>query len=243
MASEEKTASGPGPDGLDRQVPEVSVIIPARDEEESLPDVLRAVLEVGSAQEAEWEIIVVDDHSRDRTGEIARSPGVRVIPNRLSRGKGAALRTGFAASRGRYLVMMDADGSHRAEDIPALLEAARRAEGMAIGSRIYGGSQEYTRIRAFGNVLLTWWFGFLHGRYLSDALNGFKAFPREVFDGSSYSANGFEIEIELLVNTLRRHRPIVEVPSNELARRGGKSKSRVVIDGLRFFIRTLTELF
>lgn len=243
MATSEKEKSGIDLPGSEPNVYDVSVIIPARNEESSLPPVLRSVLRVREATNERWEIIVVDDNSRDRTAEVARILDVSVIANRLPRGKGSALRTGFEASRGSYLVMMDADGSHRADDIPVLLEAARRERAMVIGSRIYGGSQEYTRVRAFGNVILTWWFGFLHGRYLSDALNGFKVFPREIFDNFKYSATGFEIEIELLVKALKLGRPIVEVPSNELARSGGKSKSRVIIDGLRFFIRTVTELF
>lgn len=212
----------------------VSVVIPARDEEETLGLVLDDLLAVSVRMSRAVEVIVVDDHSRDRTAEVARRRGVRVVRNPERPGKGRALRTGFAAAGGEYIVMMDADYSHRPEDLPALLEPLEKGAGLVIGSRIMGGSEEYTRVRAMGNIIFTGLFGLLYGRYLSDALNGFKAFRREVIAGPPLSANGFDIEIELLRRALGRGLSIMEVPSHERARAAGQAKSRVVRHGFQF---------
>ena len=157
----------------------LSIVIPAKNEEASLPLVLD---EVGNALKqlpAPCEVIVVNDRSTDKTADVIKQYSfARLIDNPYNSGKGAALRAGFEAANGEYIAMMDADFSHNAMDLPALLQEARKHRGLVVGSRIYGGSEEYTRVRAFGNVILTWFFGFVHGRYLSDALNGFKVFHR-----------------------------------------------------------------
>ncbi len=141
------------------------------------------------------------------------------------------------------MAMMDADLSHNIAELAVLIEEVRRHQGLVVGSRITGGSDEYTRIRAFGNIVLTWFFGFVHGRYLSDALNGFKIFHRDVFRKFIYTSQNFEIEIELLVNALRLGRPITEYPSHERSRAGGRAKSLVVKHGILFAHRILWEKF
>lgn len=220
----------------------VSIVIPVRDEESAIGLVLEHVQKATSEIDGyEFEVIVVDDGSRDRGPEIARSYGARVIYNSPPHGKGAALRAGFAASTGGIIIMMDGDHSHRPEDLAAFLDALRRGASLVIGSRIFGGSDEYTAVRAFGNIGLTYVFGFLHGRYLSDALNGYKAFRREVFSSFEYTSLGFEIEIELLVNAMRLGGSIKEIPSHERQRAGGRSKSSVARHGSRFLARIIYE--
>ena len=139
--------------------------------------------------------------------------------------------------------MMDADYSHIATDLPKLLHEVRQHQGLVVGSRITGGSEEYTRVRALGNVMLTWCFGLFHGKYMTDALNGLKVFHRDVYRHFIYTADDFEIEIELLVNALRLGRPITEFPSHERSRSGGKLKSSVVKHGTLFLTRIIYERF
>ena len=220
----------------------VSIVIPIRDEEETIGLVLDTIRKATSEIEGyEFETIVVDDGSSDRGPEIARTYGASVVGNSAPHGKGAALRIGFAASTGAIIVMMDGDDSHRAEELGVFLDALKPGVSLVVGSRIFGGSEEYTPVRAFGNIVLTYLFGVLHGRYLSDALNGYKAFRREVFTGFKYTSVGFEIEVELLANALRSGGRIVEVPSHERARGGGRSKSRVARHGMRFLMRAIFE--
>lgn len=221
----------------------VSIVIPAKNEADSIGMVCTDLFKVISRlEDYVCEVICVDDHSTDRTAEIAASFGARVVPNRGPNGKGRALRAGFEAATGDIIVMMDADYSHRAEDLPVMLAPlASGAGGLVIGSRLMGGSDEFTRIRALGNLFLTAAFGLCHERYLTDALNGYKAFRRDVFGDFHYTSNSFEIEIELLVNALRKGYRLVEVSSHERERHGGEAKSRAIRHGTRFLWRILWE--
>jgi len=139
--------------------------------------------------------------------------------------------------------MMDADYSHRAEALPSFLHAMKGETGLVIASRVFGGSEEYTHVRALGNVFLSAAVGLSMGRYLSDALNGFKGFRRDVFSDFDYTSKSFEIEIEIIANALRKGYKVVEFGCNERARAGGEAKSRVVRHGTRFLFRIIGEGF
>ena len=226
-------------------MPSLSIVIPARNEEETLPMVLRDLNAViATLPDYQIETIVVDDRSTDRTAELAREYGARVVANPRRSGKGMALRAGFEAATGDILAMMDADYSHRAEELPLFLQAiAQDGVGLVIGSRVVGGSEEYHHVRALGNVFLSGSLGLATGRYLSDALNGYKVFRRDVFTAFPYTSANFEIEIEIVANALRRGYRILEVSSHERARAGGQIKSRVVRHGTRFLLRIIWEGF
>jgi glycosyltransferase involved in cell wall biosynthesis len=221
---------------------QVTVVIPARNEEETLPQVLADLNKtISELPKYDFEVICVDDGSTDATAHIARSFGARVVENPRKPGKGMALRAGFEAAKGDILVMMDADYSHRPEEIPRLLAALHDGVGLVIGSRVVGGSEEYTHVRALGNVFLSAALGICTGRYLSDALNGLKAFRREVFTDFEYTSRAFEIEVEIIANTLRKGLRVIEVSSHERARAGGEMKSRVIRHGTRFLARIIWE--
>ncbi len=221
----------------------ISIVIPAMNEEDTIEQLLKDIIPVKKDLEKEYEVevIVVDDHSTDSTPDIAEKMGVKLIRNTGKSGKGCALRVGFKEAEGDYYIMLDADYSHRAEDIPLFVKELDNGAGLVIGSRILGGSDEYTRIRAFGNIFLTFSVGFFLKRYLSDALNGFKAFKKEVFDDFEYNAKDYEIEIEIIANTLRKGLPVKEVSSHERSRAGGEAKSKVIKHGTKFMLRIIRE--
>lgn len=223
----------------------VSIIIPARNEEANLAMVLDDInATIRKLPLYDFEVIVIDDHSTDGTRPVSEAHGARVVSNPGKNGKGMALRLGFENASGEILAMMDADYSHRAEELPRFLEQfADESVGLVIGSRVVGGSEEYTHIRALGNVFLSATMGLCTGRYLSDALNGFKVFRRDVFTDFTYTSRMFEIEIELIANALRKGYRVVEISSHERARAGGEAKSRVVRHGTRFLARILYEGF
>jgi glycosyltransferase involved in cell wall biosynthesis len=213
----------------------ISIIIPAMNEAENLPRLLQDIFTVTRSLTAwQFEVIVVDDHSSDATAELSRQAGARVLSNSRRPGKGNALTTGFAAAKGSIFIMMDADYSHRAEDIPEFLAHLDQGHGLVVGSRSLGGSEEYTVIRTLGNVFLSTVFRALTGVTTTDVLNGYKAFKREVYDRYPYRCAEFEIEIELMINTLRQGWTIGEFACHERIRAGGEAKSRVIRHGFRF---------
>ena len=126
----------------------VSVVIPAHNEEETLPWVLKDLNDtIATLRHAEFEVICVDDHSSDATASIATGFGALVVQNHDRNGKGMALRKGFERATGDIIVMMDADYSHRPEAIPLFLQALQGDVGLVIGSRVFGGKSRRTRRR------------------------------------------------------------------------------------------------
>jgi phosphoglycerate dehydrogenase-like enzyme len=212
----------------------ISVVIPTLNEGPTIGAVLDEIDRLEGQRGIRLEVVVVDDGSRDNTVAEVAKRGIRMLANPGSKGKGASLRHGFHETIGDPIVMMDGDGSHRAADIPALVGELQRdpSVGLVIGSRIIGGSDEYSRVRALGNILLTGLFGLLFRRYLSDALNGFKAFRREIIEREDPCSRSFGIETELIASALRCGYRIVEVPTHERARQGGRPKSKVVRHGI-----------
>lgn len=216
-------------------LPLVSIVIPARNESTTLPQLLRDLRAVTFLiPDYRFEVIVVNDHSTDATAEVSRREGALVIDNFRTNGKGHALITGFEQAKGSILVMMDADYSHRAEDLGPMLDKLSQGYGLVVGSRSLGGSDEYTMIRTIGNIGLSAVFRLMTGVTTTDVLNGYKAFRRDVFSDFTYTCAQFEIEIELMVNTLRKGWTIGECASHERERAGGEAKSRVIKHGCRF---------
>lgn len=217
----------------------LSIVIPAHNEEKTLPPLLAGLHAVIAQQPYESEILVVSDHSRDRTIEVAREAGALVIENHRRGGKGNALIAGFEKAQGEYIVMLDADGSHLPQFIPDFVSLLDGGYGLVIGSRQSGGSEEYTFIRALGNIFLSGVFNVITGNWITDVLNGYKGFRREVFTNFRYTSAEFEIEIELVANALKGGYKIGEFPCHEKARAGGVAKSRVVRHGTRFLWKIL----
>lgn len=220
----------------------LSLIIPARDEEQTIGRVVGDCLTVLGGMGLEHEIIVVDDGSTDSTAAAVQGLDCTLLRNTgPNHGKGAALRLGFAAARHDTFLMLDADASHRAEDIPLLWEEFRKGYGLVVADRMTGGSDEYTFSRSYGNIFLTTVFSTLFGVQLNDSLNGFKIFDRRVYDSFTYTAEDFSIEIELLANTKRLGLSIGQIRSHERARQGGKAKSFAIRHGFSFLFRILNE--
>lgn len=219
----------------------ISIVIPARNEEETVGLVVRDCKAVCGQHGIEHEVIVVDDGSQDGTKEIAAKAGAVVIENTGRHGKGLALRLGFKNARHNTIVMLDADYSHRAEDIPKLLDEFKRGYGIIIANRFIGGSDEYSTMRAFGNYFLTLVFCQLFGFHLNDSINGYKVLDKRIVTSFDYVAEDFSIEVELMANARALGLSVGQVPSHERARQGGKAKSFVFKHGFSFLSRILKE--
>ena len=220
--------------------PTISVIVPAMNEAANLPHVLpRIPADV-------LEVILVDGDSTDDTVAVARSvlPGVRIVKQH-GRGKGAALRTGFAAARGDIIVMLDADGSTAPEEIPSFVRALTDGADFAKGSRFLAGAgtADMQLYRKLGNAAFVAMVRLLFGGRYTDLCYGYNAFWRQVVPQLGLDGNGFEIETMMNVRALKIGLRIVEVPSFESQRIHGESNLHTIPDGLRVLRTIVRERF
>ena len=211
----------------------VSVVIPAMNEAKNLPWVLERMPSVA-------ELILVDTRSIDDTVRVARElrPDI-VILSEPRRGKGRALRAGFAAATGDCIVMIDADGSMDPYEIPRYVEMLDQFDFVKGSRYLRGGdSDDFTWLRRTGNRALLALANALFRSPFTDLCYGFCAFRRECLDALALSADGFEIETQLVIHAVKAGLRIAEVPSVELTRLHGTSNLRTFHDGQRV-LRTL----
>ncbi len=246
----------PEPVSGDPPAIQLSVIVPMFNEEENveltvnrLRDTLRRF------PDGPWEIILVNDGSLDRTMEIARElsrrPGyecVRVVGYRRNRGRGFALRTGFAAARGRWVVSIDADLSYEPEYILRLTDVLREEEDidMVLASAYMPGGGVVNAplfrhlVSRFGNVLLSWFMS--SGRNKVHTITCvFRAYRREVLDDLELESEGKDIHLEILSKAMMLGYRFREVPATLKWRTRGKSKFRFGTTALSHLIFALFE--
>ena len=182
------------------------------------------------------EIILVDGYSQDETIEIARSliPDIRIVMQE-GKGKGAGLRTGFAAATGDIVVMLDADGSTDPAEIPAFVGALLAGADFAKGTRFGqgGGTVDMPLIRKLGNWGLTAFVRLLFGGNYSDLCYGYNAFWARVLPILDLNSDGFEIETLMNVRALSVGLKVAEVASFEAERVHGSGHLQAIPDGWR----------
>jgi glycosyltransferase involved in cell wall biosynthesis len=191
----------------------LSVVIPAYNEADTIGEVIRRVLNCGF----DTEIVVVDDASTDNTRKYLQSlehPQVHCFYHAVNRGKGAALRLGFAAARNPYVVVQDADLEYDPRDYKALLEPLfdGRAD-VVFGSRFLGGPHRVLFFWHYlGNRLLTLLSNLVCNINLTDMETGMKAFRRDKLATLKLSADRFTFEPEITAKAARAKWRIYEVP-------------------------------
>ena len=210
--------------------PKISVVVPALNEAENLPYVLPLIPSQID------EVILVDGHSTDDTVDVARAllPTVRIVQQE-GRGKGAALRSGFAAATGDIIVMLDADGSTDPGEISSYVSALVNGADFAKGSRFAqgGGTADMPMHRRFGNWCFVQMVRTLFGGAYSDLCYGYNAFWADVLPALHLDSDGFEIETLMNIRALQSRLKVVEVPSFEDRRRFGTGRLRTIPDGWR----------
>ena len=216
----------------------VSAVIPTLNEAANLPHVFARIPDCVD------EIVIVDGHSTDDTVAVAQAllPNARVVMQ-SGRGKGNALKCGFAAARGDIIVMLDADGSTDPAEIPTYLQPLMEGADFAKGSRFVegGGSVDITRFRALGNRLLNGIVNTLYGTRYTDLCYGYNAFWRSALPVMNVTCDGFEVETLINVRVAKAGLIVAEVPSVELARIHGVSKLHPIRDGCRVLRTILRE--
>lgn len=208
----------------------LSIILPAKNESAALDILLPKLRQHAS----DAEIIVVNDGSSDNTVAICHKHEVKVISNPYSKGNGAAVKTGARAAQGEILLFMDADGQHKPEDIPRLLEAFDKGYDMVIGARSRVSQAGAHRAFANGlyNRLATW----MVGHQVPDLTSGFRAVRAEKFRKFLYLLpNGFSYPTTITMSFFRAGYSVQYV-SIVAPKRIGISHVRLFKDGIRFLV-------
>lgn len=221
----------------------LSVVVPSYNEERTIVNVIEAVSQVDLAsplgEEIEVEIIVVDDGSTDGTRRLLDTfrdrPDVHVILHECNRGKGAAVRTGFAAVTGDIVIIQDADMEYDPSEFPRLLEPIVNGHADVVyGSRLSGGRPQrvYLFWHMVGNRLLTLLTNLLFNSTLTDMETGYKVFKREVVDTFRLRENDFRIEPEMTAQVLKNTRlRVYEMPISYYGRTYEEGKKITWKDG------------
>jgi len=216
----------------------VSVVIPAKNEARNIGWVLERI--------PIWvdEVVLVDGRSTDRTIEVARAlrPDIVVVADDEP-GKGAALRAGFAAATGDFVVMLDADGSMDPGEIENFVALLATGHDLVKGSRFAagGGTADISLLRSAGNRTLLTLANVLFGVAHTDLCYGYAAFRRDRILELELDAVGFEIETQLFLRATRQGLRVTECPSFEAPRRFGVSNLNTFRDGWRVLKTLVAE--
>ncbi len=211
----------------------ISVVIPCLNEAESIELCVATALSAMQRAGVTGEVVVADNASEDASAELAELAGARVVHEPL-RGYGSAYLAGFAAARGEYIVMADADLTYDFNEIPRFLSELRDGGDMIIGDRmrnIRPGAMPWHH-RYIGNPLLSRFLNLLFHTGVSDAHCGMRAFRRDVLERLELRTTGMEFASEMVVRAAKAGLEIRQLPI-EYHPRGGESKLSSFRDGWR----------
>ncbi len=221
--------------------PDVSIVVPACNEEPAIREALSRLVEVMDDQPQSYEIIVVDDGSSDGTANaVGEVSGVRLLRHEGNRGYGAALKSGIRKARAEIIVITDADGTYPSEHIPELLEALQDRD-MAVGART-GEHVKVPLLRKPAKWLLNKLAGHLAQQNIPDLNSGLRAFRKgDVVPLFGILPSGFSftttITLAMLCNDMRvKYIPI------EYHKREGHSKIRPLPDTTKFILLVLRTI-
>jgi glycosyltransferase involved in cell wall biosynthesis len=219
--------------GEDRSSLLVSVVIPCLNEAENIELCVTAALQALREMGVQGEVVVADNDSEDDSARLAEQAGARVVVERR-RGYGSAYLAGFAASKGRYIVMADADLTYDFNEIPRFVAALDEGAEMVIGDRmdnIQPGAMPWLH-RYIGNPILTGLLNLFFRTGINDAHCGMRALRRDVLPRLDLRTTGMEFASEMVIRASKENLKIAEFPI-EYHPRGGESKLSSFRDGWR----------
>lgn len=219
----------------------LSFVIPAYNEEPNVAEALRRASDVCKELNLDYEILLVNDGSRDRTGEIAKSligtiPHLRVVENNPNRGYGGALKTGFYAAVKEWIAFAPSDNQFDFKQLRDLMAYADNAD-IVTGYRANDADPFMRRVNRWG------WNGLvqlLFGNMTRDIDCGFKMFRREILEHVTLYSDGAMVDTELLAGARARGYKIVEVPLKHLPRTAGSptgANYKVILRAFRDLVR------
>jgi glycosyltransferase involved in cell wall biosynthesis len=218
----------------------ISVVLPAYNEEENVGQAVKRVLEVMEPITPSYEVIVVDDGSRDRTSEVVEELAdsylqVRLVRHEVNQGYGGALNSGFQAATRELILFTSSDNQYDVAEVKKLLPYIETAE-LVIGYRAKRQDPFLRRLFAWGwNTLVNLLFGYVS----RDIDCAFKLFKREVLSQVRITSKGAMIDTELLVGAKRKGFGIVEVPVSHFPRLAGEQTGA----NIRVILRAFKDLF
>lgn len=217
----------------------LSLCLPVFNEERAIGDTLRRCLAVGDELRrtgiTDFEVIAVDDGSRDRSAEIIGSfPQVSLLRHESNRGYGAALKTAFAAARFDLIGFLDADGTYPPECLPLLCRAAL-ADGadLVVGTRMAGAFTEMPAVRRLGNAFFATLLTLIGRTPVSDSASGMRIIRRDALELLSPLPDGLNLTPVMSTRAAHERITVAEVPI-PYHERVGASKLSVARDGARF---------
>lgn len=201
----------------------VCVLIPTYNNEQTLAKVINDVLEYTD------QVVIVNDGSTDSTATIlSKFDFLAVVSCPVNKGKGVALRTGFAEAISRgydYAISIDSDGQHYASDLPIFLEKLKTSpHAVIIGARNMGQASVPGK-SSFGNKFSNFWFWVTSGLTMQDTQSGYRLYPISQMTGIKFITRKFEFEIEVLVRSSWRGLAIIHVPVSVFYPESGKRVS------------------
>ena len=219
---------------------EATIIIPAFNEEKTLGEVLKKISKIPRS----WEVIVVDDGSRDKTVEIADKFDVRVIKHDRNRGKGTAVRTAVKKARGKYIAIQDADVEYDFSELRNIIEYAIKEDLPAVYGSRFLKRNPVRYVRYFlGNFLVSLFISALFLRRVTDSYTCYKIIKSRILKSFVLFSKGFEIEAEITSRLLKKGIKIPEVPISYKPRTVSEGKKIKPVDGLKALLCAIKVRF
>ena len=213
---------------------EVSVVMPCLNEEESIGICIKSAKAALKEMDVLGEIIVADNRSTDKSVEIAKSLGAKVVHQPIH-GYGAAYLAGIAAAEGKYIVIGDSDDTYDFSELGRFIQPLKEGSDLVMGSRFSGeilpGAMPWLH-QYIGNPVLTGILNILFKANVTDAHCGMRAFTKDAYEKMCLCTTGMEFASEMVIKAAKLNLKIAEVPISYYPRKG-KSKLHPFRDGWR----------
>lgn len=218
--------------------PEVSIIIPTKNEQKNISKVIE---NIPRSIRKKAEILIIDS-STDKTATIAKNLGAKVI--KVNGRKGKAIREGIRMAKGNFLVFTDGDGEYDSAFIPKMIKYAKSYDVVlgCHGTKRFKKDQRFWKEIYHLAAISANFFFYPYGVKLKDPLTGFRVMPKKIAKKLKLKTNGLEIETEMNIKFSKMKLKIKEIPVPNLRRKSGRSKYlSSFVKSMEMMIRTLEK--